>query len=71
MTVRWHSDDGDEWYGWTSDQDMSEEPPKFLVKETPDETWAGWLYLADGSRTCITADHTGLRGACREIEEGE
>lgn len=66
--IRWHTDDQEEWYGWSEDQDMSTDDPKYLVKSPEDGVWAGWQFLADGSRQCVTDDFEKPGSACRAVE---
>lgn len=67
--------DGDEkrWYRFTGDKSILNDDPDYLVFEVEPNHWAGWLYLEDRSRTCITWDYLdddGAKNECELYEEG-
>ena len=74
MAIRWYQEDG-EWFGWTSDLDMREDEPRFVVRSPEEGVWAAWEYCGEArDMQCITLDfshHHDAKGAVQDIVDHE
>ena len=68
-SIFWDWEDSEKiWYGFTGDKSVRHDDPDYIVFEVEPNRWAGWIYLEDGGRNCITWDYEDDDGAKRECE---